>query len=240
VIRPTRAMLLRTAHIQTALTELQDEDQRERIRLFNMHHNGQWRDVYAAELDPTPPFKDTCWEWVENPKKRSNVQGATLELLKELHEYLRVRKIRVKEMFAPYVPYGDQRASRELPNGARVDSETLLLALHRFHLALDLSLSDIFSVMMCLDPHCNGTFRLVHLQLLLDRVAKLPSPGTGEVASTAVSTQQLDRGATIATVSPNHRSFPSSFKRFLNALDETAPRAPGMGSRRSSGELGVA
>ena len=110
-------MLLRTAHIQTALTELQDEDQRERIRLcppsqgapsdrslvelgsvssphcnfgssrlsrprlpssepvggqqesapwirgscpwprarFNMHHNGQWRDVYAAEVDPTPP-----------------------------------------------------------------------------------------------------------------------------------------------------------------------------------------
>lgn len=210
MIRPTRAQLLRTVHIQIALTELQDEDQKEQVRTYNMHHNGEWRDVYAAEEDPMPPYQ---WEWIENPKKRSNVQGATLELLKELHAYLSKRKIRIKEMFQPYCAFGP---------GLRVDPETLLQALHRFHLAEDLTLSDVLAVMVCFDQRCNGTVLLTDFQLIMDRVAKLPPPVEERAAEPPAGRSVV--GSTIQAVSPSHKLFGSSFKRFLGALDETVPR----------------
>jgi hypothetical protein len=210
VIRPTRAHELRTKHIQTGLSELLDEKQREDIRCFNMNRNGNWRHVYPTEEESHPPLP---WGWIEDPKKRTDAEAKALDILKSLSLYFAERKIRVKEMFQPYVPYGPDQ---------RVDPETLMLALRRFHLAEDWTLKDILSLMLVVDPYCNGTILLTELDRIMFRVDRLPEMSRAPVEKSNVITQPLmtSKGSTI-TVSPAFKNFDSSFNQFVKQLDST-------------------
>jgi len=172
-IRPTRTSLERSRHIQTGLSELEDEEQRERIREFNARHNGQWHDVKIAELKPTPPYR--C-PWVHAAaKKRTPAQAKAFALLQDLDNYLEKRKIRVKEMFQPYVPFGP---------GTTLDPEQLLLAFRRFHFAEDMGRADMLELMCCIDPTCNGAILLTELArcMVQIRSAKAEANSTVEEA----------------------------------------------------------
>ena len=140
-----------------------------------MNHNGNWRHVYPTENLSSPPL---LWAWIEDPKRRTygprgepmNAEAKAFHILKELSHYFAERKIRVKEMFQPYCPYGPDQ---------RVDPETLMLALRRFHLAEDWSLQDILSFMLVVDPLCNGTILLTELDRIMFRIETETSPDQG-------------------------------------------------------------
>jgi len=153
------------------------------------------------------------WVWIEDPKKRTSAEAKALDILKSLSLYFAERKIRVKEMFQPYCPYGPDQ---------RVDPETLMLALRRFHLAEDWTLKDILSLMLVVDPYCNGTILLTELDRIMFRVDRLPEMSRAPAEKTHVITQPLmtSKGSTI-TVSPAFKNFDSSFNQFVKQLDST-------------------
>merc|ERR1719171_2672492 len=142
-----------------------------------MNFNGNWRHVYPTEEESRPPLK---WSWIEEAKNRTDAEAKALELLNALSVYFAARKIRVKEMFQPYCPYGPDQ---------RVDPETLMLALRRFHLAEDWTLQDILSLMLVVDPHCNGTILLTELDRILFRIARLPDQSRGPASTGQVTAQ---------------------------------------------------
>merc|ERR1719171_479487 len=141
-----------------------------------MNFNGNWRHVYPTEEESRPPLK---WSWIEEAKNRTPAEAKALEILRALSQYFAARKIRVKEMFQPYCPYGPDQ---------RVDPETLMIALRRFHLAEDWKLHDILSLMLVVDPDCNGTILLTELDRIIFRIDRLPDMSRGP-APTAMTTQ---------------------------------------------------
>jgi len=158
--------------------------------------------------------------WVEESKGRAPEQERALHKLQELAIYMTKRRIRVKEMFQPYMPYGP---------GSRIDSEQLLIALHRFRLAEDWTLSDTVEMMLAVDPYCNGTVLLTELARIITRVEKLEEPDdlpTSETISKP-STRAASNGRMVS-VSPLHKFHPSSFSSFVNQLDSTVGQTPNL------------
>lgn len=119
-------------------------------------------------------------------------------------------------MFQPYCPYGPDQ---------RVDPETLMLALRRFHLAEDWKLQDILSLMLVVDPDCNGTILLTELDRIIFRIDRLPEMSRGPAVTQMPVTQPQTSASRTVTVSPTFKHFDASFGQFVKQLDATVQQS---------------